>query len=508
MGRLNLSPNDIYNDRLLNNVHPEDWINPEPEPIYNLVVIGAGTAGLISAIATASLGGKVALIEKDLMGGDCLNVGCVPSKSIIKSARVAHIIKNAEKYGFENHTFSSLDFEKIMERMRKIRADISHNDSVKRYSELGVNVFLGKGHFVGDNSIEVDGKILKFKKAVIATGARAVAPNIPGLKESGYLTNENIFNLQKLPGHLLVIGGGPIGCELAQSFKRFGAKVTIVQHSRILPREDIEAASIIEDVLKNDGVEILTNSKVAEVKLLENGKKLVTVQTVDGSSSKNIEIDEILAAAGRAPNVEGLNLDMVNVDYDLREGVKVNDYLQTTNKNIYAAGDCCMKWKFTHAADAAAQIVIQNALFKGRKRLSSLVMPWCTYTDPEVAHVGMYKEEAVSQGIEVEHFKFDMNENDRAQADGETIGFVKVMVKKGTDKILGATIVAAHAGEMINEFTIAIVNNIGLGKLANVIHPYPTQSEAIKRVSGLYNKSRLTPRVAKILKWWFKFQRR
>ncbi|UOD35698.1 mercuric reductase [Deferribacteraceae bacterium V6Fe1] len=508
MGRLNLSPKDIYNEQLLNNVHPNDWLNPEPESIYNLVVIGAGTAGLISAIATASLGGKVALIEKDLMGGDCLNVGCVPSKSIIKSARVAHILKNAEKYGFENCGFSESAFEKVMERMRKIRADISHNDSVKRYSGLGVDVFLGEGRFVGKDTIEVDGKILKFKKAVIATGARAVAPDILGLKESGYLTNENIFNLEKLPEHLLVIGGGPIGCELAQSFKRLGAKVTVVEYSRILPREDAEAAKIIEDVLKNDGVEILNNSKVVEVKRLENGKKSVSVQSVDGSGIVKIEVDEILVAAGRAPNVEGLNLDVVDVEYDLREGIKVNDFLQTTNKNIYAAGDCCMKWKFTHAADAAAQIVVQNALFKGRKRLSTLIMPWCTYTDPEVAHVGMYEEDATSKGLSVEYFKFDMSENDRAQADGETVGFVKVMVKKGTDKILGATVVAAHAGEMINEFTVAMANNVGLGKLAGVIHPYPTQSEVVKRVAGLYNKSRLTPTVAKILKWWLKFQRR
>ncbi len=509
MSRLSLSPKDIYNQKLLSNVHPEDWLNPEPEPIYNLVVIGAGTAGLISAIITASLGGKVALIEKDLMGGDCLNVGCVPSKSIIKSSRIAHTLKNAWLYGFESQQVTKSAFPKVMERMRRIRANLSHNDSVKRYSQLGVDVFLGEGCFVGDNAVQVDGKVLKFKKAVLATGARAVVPDIPGLKESGYLTNETIFNLEKLPEHILVIGSGPIGCELSQALSRLGARVTMVKkYSRVLPREDIEAAELVEGVLKNDGIEMLSESKVVEVKKIKNGKKVVSVQKIKDKERINIETDEILVATGRAPNVEGLNLDVVGVEYDLRKGIKVNDFLQTTNKNIYAAGDCCLKWKFTHAAEATAQIVVQNALFKGRKRLSSLVIPWCTYTDPEVAHVGMYEEEAKSKGLAVEYFKFDLHENDRAQTESETLGFVKVMVKKGTDKILGATIVAAHAGEMINELTIAMTYNLGLRKLAKVIHPYPTQSEAIKRVASLYQKSRITPLVAKILKWWLKFQRR
>ncbi|MGA1862499.1 mercuric reductase [Deferribacter thermophilus] len=506
MSKFDIYPIDEFNRKLLNNVHPENWENPTPAKKYNLVVIGAGTAGLISSIITASLGGKVALIEKELMGGDCLNVGCVPSKAILKSAKIAHYLKNASKYGFDNKEISSNDFPKVMERVRKIRAQISKNDSVKRYTDLGVDVFLGTAKFLNENQIEVDNKVLNFKKAIIATGAKAYVPDIPGLKENGYLTNETIFNLTTLPKHLLIIGGGPIGCEMAQAFRRLGAKVTIVEYSRLLAREDIEASEIIKKVFLNEGINILEHSQVIKVSQTNNEDKIITVKR----QNETVEIvaDYILVAAGRAPNVKDLNLEAAGIEYDERFGIKVNDFLQTSNKNIYAAGDCCMKWKFTHAADAAAQIAVQNALFKGKKRLSSLIMPWCTYTDPEVAHVGMYEEEASEKGDQTTTYKFDISENDRAQTESETTGFVKVLVKKNTDKILGATIVSSHAGEMINELTFAMVNNIGLGKINNVIHPYPTQSEAIKRVAGLYNKSRLTPFVAKLIGWWLKFQRR
>ncbi|MDK2792363.1 MAG: hypothetical protein PWQ25_1226 [Deferribacteres bacterium] len=506
MSSLNLSPKDIYNEKLLSNVHPKDWVNPEPEPIYNLVVLGAGTAGLISAIITASLGGKVALVEKDLMGGDCLNVGCVPSKSLIASAKAAHMLKNAGIYGFEKTQPDRENFVNVMERLRKIRAEISKNDSVRRYRELGVDVFLGEGRFISENCLQVAGNRLLFKKAVIATGAKAFVPDIPGIKDIEFLTNENVFNLEKLPEKLAIVGGGPIGCELAQAFARLGSTVFIIQNSRLLPREDNEASEIIKNVFKREGIEIFENSKVANFSNLGGGKKGIFV--VSDSKMIELEVDEILISVGRKPNVENIGLENANVKYDIKQGILVNDYLQTTNKNIYAAGDCCMKWKFTHAADVAAQIVVQNALFKGRKKLSKVVMPWCTYADPEVAHVGMYEEEAAAKGIDVEYFKFDMSENDRAITERETEGFVKIMVKKGTDKILGATIVASHAGEMINEITFAIANGIGLSKFSQVVHPYPTRSEAIKRVAGLYNKSRLTPRVANILKWWLRLNRR
>ena len=500
-----LKPDDVHNQTLVANVHPDNWVNPDPEPVYNMVVVGAGTAGLISAIATASLGGKVALVERHLMGGDCLNVGCVPSKSLIRPARLAAEMRDAGSFGITPAGISREDFPRIMERMRRIRAEISTNDSVQRYVELGVDVFLGDGVFTSPDTLEVGGKLLRFRKAVIATGARALHPDIPGLEKAEFLTNENVFNLTTLPDHLLVIGGGPIGCEMAQAFRRLGAEVTIIQKDRFLPHEDEDASAILAEVFQKEGIRVLLHANPVCVERGESGLKKVIVE--HEGDRVTVEADEILIGAGRVPNVEGMGLEAAGVEFDERRGVAVNDRLRTTNKNIYAAGDCCMAWKFTHAADSAAQIVVQNALFKGRKKLSPLIMPWCTYTDPEIAHVGMYERDARSSGLEVEFFKFDMSENDRALADGESLGFVKIMVKKGSDKILGATIVSAHAGEMISEITTAMSAGIGLGRLGSVIHPYPTQADAIRRTAGLYNKTRLTPAVSRILKWWLKVQR-
>ena len=504
MSTLNLSPIDLYNQELINNVHPQTWKNPTPQSKYNMVVIGAGTAGLITAIATASLGGKVALIEKHLMGGDCLNVGCVPSKALISAAKVAYDIQNAESFGFENHGVSAETFPKVMERLRKVRAEISKNDSAKRYSDLGVDVFIGEGVFTGNNTIQVGNDTLNFKKAVIATGAKAGIPPIPGINTIDFLTNENIFNLTERPEHLIVIGGGPIGCELAQSFRRLGSKVSIIQDKLFLPLEDPDASKILEEVFQKEGIDVHLNAKITQVEPKSDGQKQITLE----SNGKTVVLQgtHVLVSAGRTPNVENLGLEKVGVEFDKRFGIKVSDKLQTTNKSIYAAGDCCMQWKFTHAADAAAQIVVQNALFKGNKKISDLTMPWCTYTQPEIAHVGLYERDAKEKNIEIDFFKFDLSENDRAIAEGKTNGFVKVMVKKGTDQILGATIVASNAGDMISEITTAMKAKLGLGGIAGVIHPYPTQADAIKRVAGMYNKTRLTPFVAKILKKWLNFQ--
>ncbi|MFA7369475.1 MAG: mercuric reductase, partial [Kiritimatiellales bacterium] len=464
------------------------------------------TAGLISAIATASLGGKVALIERHLMGGDCLNVGCVPSKSLIRPARLAAEMKNAAAFGLTASNVRKEDFPKVMERLRRIRAGISKNDSAARYRDLGVEVFLGEGKFTGPDTVEVDGKILRFKKAVIATGARAVHPDFQGLEKTGFRTNETIFNLTERPEHLIVLGGGPIGCELAQAFRRLGSQVTIIQRSRFLSKEDPDASVLLADVFREEGIDVRLDTNILRVEKTVTGRKRVVAESA--GQEQVFEADEILIGAGRAPNVEGLGLETAGVEYDTRHGVKVDDRLRTANKRIYAAGDCCMDWKFTHAADAAAQIVIQNALFGGKKKLSALNMPWCTYTDPEIAHVGLYGHDAKERGIETQSFKFEMAENDRALADGEARGFVKVMVKKGSGQILGATIVATHAGEMISEISVAMAAGLGLGKLGSVIHPYPTQAEAIKRVAGLYNKTRLTPLVAALLKGWLTLKRK
>ncbi len=497
-------PKDEHNSTLVRNVHPPDWKNPEPAPRYNLVVIGAGTAGLVVAAGAAGLGAKVALVERSFLGGDCLNVGCVPSKALIRSSRAYADVRDAHRFGIRVPDGAEADFPAVMERMRRLRAQISHHDSAARFRELGVDVFLGEGRFSGSDTVEVDGKTLRFKKAVIATGARAIELPIEGLAEAGYLTNETVFSLTERPRRLAVLGAGPIGCELAQAFRRLGCEVILVEMApQILIREDPDAARIVASALERDGIDIRLGTTISRVLASEDGKVL---HLKSDSKTESVTVDEILIGVGRAPNVEGLNLEAVGVDYD-KTGVMVDDTLRTTNPRIYAAGDICMNYKFTHAADAAARIVIQNTLFWGRKKLSALTVPWCTYTDPEIAHVGMYEKDAKERGIPVETFTRELEEVDRAVVEGETEGMVKVHVKKGTDKILGATVIARHAGEMISEITLAIVGDIGLGTIAGVIHPYPTQAEAIKQVADAYNRTRLTPFVKNLFTRLMAWQR-
>ncbi len=503
--RFPVEPADDANRALLHNVRPADWVNPEPAPVYNLVVLGAGTAGLVAAAGAAGLGAQVALVERHLMGGDCLNVGCVPSKALIRPARLANEMRHAERFGLTPAEAGAGDFPAVMERLRRIRAGISRHDSARRFrDELGVDVFLGEARFTGPDTVEAGGRTLRFRKALIATGARAVRPPVPGLEQTGYLTNETVFNLTRRPGRLLVIGGGPIGCELAQAFRRLGAGVTVVQRGRFLPREDPDASALLAEVFEREGIRVLQGAEAKRARAAETGKQL-TVSA--GGKDLVLEADEILVGAGRAPHVEGLNLEAVGVAFDARRGVKTDDRLRTTHPRIYAAGDVCMDWKFTHAADAAARIVIRNALFGGRERLSALNMPWCTYTDPEIARVGLHAEDARRRGIPAEAFRVDMADIDRARADGETEGFVKVFTRRGSDRILGATVVAAHAGEMIGELSVAMAAGAGLNTLARAIHPYPTQAEAVRRVADAYRRTRLTPRVAAAFRWWLKRQR-
>jgi pyruvate/2-oxoglutarate dehydrogenase complex dihydrolipoamide dehydrogenase (E3) component len=464
------------------------------------VVIGAGTAGLVSAIGAAGLGAKVALIERHLMGGDCLNVGCVPSKALIRSSRVAAQIRRSAEFGVNVSGDVTVDFAAAMQRMRRLRSEISPHDSAARFRDNGVDVFLGQGTFTGSQTIEVGGQTLNFKKAVIATGARAAAPPIPGLEDVEYLTNETLFSLTELPRRLAVIGGGPIGCEMAQAFARFGAHVTLLQSApHVLRREDADAAAIVQRALLADGVELHANCRVDAVR--DDGAGKAIAITSEGEP-RRIECDAILVSTGRKPNVEGLGLDAAGVEYDEKTGVVVDDNLRSTNRNIFAAGDICFPFKFTHTADAMARIVIQNALFKGRAKTTSLNIPWCTYTEPEIAHVGLYDHQARERGIEVDTFTQELSGVDRAILDGETDGFVKIHLRRGTDKIIGATIVAAHAGELISQITTAMTGNIGLGKIAKTIHPYPTQAEAIKRAADAYNRTRLTPLVKKLFEKW------
>jgi pyruvate/2-oxoglutarate dehydrogenase complex dihydrolipoamide dehydrogenase (E3) component len=501
-----VTPADEYNRTLVANVHPPDWRNPEPAPRYNLVVLGAGTAGLVTAAGAAGLGARVALVERHLLGGDCLNVGCVPSKCIIRSSRAAADAREVSRFGVHAGDGVAADFGTVMARMRRVRAGISRHDSARRFrDELRVDVFLGDARFAGADVVEVGGARLRFARAVIATGARAADPPIPGLAEVGFLTNETVFSLTERPDTLAVIGGGPIGCELAQAFRRLGARVILFQDTEhLLNREDPDAADVLQRAIVADGVELVLRAAIQRV--TTRGPTKVLHYTAGGSAAE-IAVDEILVGAGRAPNVEGLGLETVGIRYDRARGVVVDDFLRTTNRRVYAAGDVCMQWKFTHAADAAARIVIQNALFLGRKKLSGLTVPWCTYTDPEIAHVGLYERDAAERGIAVDTFLTRLADVDRAVTDGEEDGFVKVHVRKGRDEILGATIVARHAGEMLNELTLAIVAGVGLGTLANVIHPYPTQAEAIRKTADAYNRTRLTPRVKKLFSSWLAWRR-
>lgn len=499
-----LSPLDEHNRTLAANVHPLDWENPEPARRYNLVVLGAGTAGLVAAAGAAGLGAKVALIEKKLLGGDCLNVGCVPSKALIRSARAAADVHRAVEYGVHVPPGTTVDFPVVMERMRKLRARISRHDSAQRFRELGVDVFLGSGHFTGADSIEVNGKTLRFARAVIATGGRPAELPIPGLREAGFLNNESVFSLTCLPQRLGVIGAGPLGCELAQAFARFGSQVYLLeaQHS-ILPKVDRDAAEVVRQSLMRDGLSIHCCGKDLRVGKQSEGKRL----TLDSHGTHfELTVDEILVAGGRAPNVEGLGLEAAGVDYD-EKGVKVNDRLQTTNPHIYAAGDICSKYQFTHAADALARIVLQNALFPGRAKASNLVMPWCIYTDPEIAHVGLNEVKARERGIPVQTFVQQLEAVDRAVLDDATEGFVKVHVHAGTDRIVGATVVARHAGEMISELTLAMVGRLGMKTLARTIHPYPTQAEAIKKTADAYNRRRIKPWIKRLLDKWLTWTR-
>ena len=500
-----VEPMDQYNEALIANVHPADWVNPDPAEAYNLVVIGAGTAGLVTAAGAAGLGAKVALIERHLIGGDCLNVGCVPSKCLIRASRAVADIRRAGEFGVRVPEGVTVDFPAVMERVRKLRARISAHDSAARFRDLGVDVFLGEGRFSGPHTVEVDGRALTFKTAVIATGARAVRPKVEGLDTVDYLTNETVFNLTELPNRLIVFGAGPLGCELAQAFQRFGSQVTIIaKYDHLLTHEDPDAAPLIAHSFERDGIAVKTTAVVNKVE--HCGDDIcVHIHTNDGEET--LMVDKILIGAGRAPNVQGLNLEAVGVAYDERVGVTVNDRMQTTNHDIYAGGDICQHEKFTHTADAAARIVIQNALFPGHRNYSGLVIPWCTYTDPEIAHVGMYEHDAAALGLKVTTFVERFSEVDRAITDGAEEGLIKVHVEKGKDRILGATIVAEHAGEMINELTLAMTANVGLGKISSVIHPYPTQAEAIRRVADAYNRTRLKPIVKFLFDRYLSWQR-
>jgi len=480
-------------------VAPSAWENPEPKGRYHLVVLGGGPAGLVCAAGAAGLGARVALVERGLLGGDCLNVGCVPSKGLVRAGRAAADVRRAALFGVDAGA-AKVDFARVMGRMYEVRADLSHHDSARRFSDLGVDVFLGTGRFLGPDRIGVGDRVLEFRRAVIATGARAALPAIPGLAEAGALTNETVFDLKTLPARLAVIGAGPIGLELGQAFARLGSEVTVIEQAdRILPREEAKAAAILHRALAEDGVRVLTGAAVRSAEARGVTKVL---HVAYGGGEQAVEADAVLIGAGRKPNVEGLDLEAAAVRHAPGTGVAVDDRLRTSNARIFAAGDVCFPHKFTHAADACARIVLANALFYGRQKASPLVVPWCTYTDPEVAHVGLTEAEAAGRD-DVEVVEVETRTNDRSRLDADDTGYARVYVRRGTDRILGATLVAGHAGDMIGEVTLAMTHGLGLKKLATTIHPYPTHGEMWKKVADAYNRGRLTPTVQKWFRRWF-----
>lgn len=476
--------------------------------IYDLIVIGGGSAGLVAAGGSALLGAKVALIEKNLLGGDCLYTGCVPSKALIKSARFAHQVKEAKKYGFQElePKFLEDSFASITGRVQNVIEIIEHHDAPEVFENMGVEVVFGTPRFLNNNEIEVslknsdEKRVMKAKRFCISTGSRPFTPPIEGLHETGFITNEEVFHLKELPKKLIVLGAGAIGLELGQSFSRFGSKVTIVEMAdRILIKEDEEVSALMEKLLREEGLEIFTKTKAVKVQKNANGAKVVTVEA-DGKTFE-IEGDEILAAVGRQPNINGLELEKAGVEYE-KNRIKTNDYLQTSSKNIFAAGDVTAHFQFTHMADYEAQIVIQNAFvpFPFKKKTDFRVVPWATFTEPEVGRVGLTEKEAIEKfGKDVKVYKVNFTDNDRAQAESATEGFAKVVTNNG--KIVGATLVGEHAGELIHEFVWAMKENLKISELNKIIRVYPTLAKITQAVA---TEATLESLKSPFVQKWFK----
>ncbi len=472
-------PNDLADEETyLRRVRPLDWQNPTPRAIYDLAIIGAGPGGLAAAQSAARLGFSVVLIEQNRLGGNSLNVGSVPSKAIIRSAGVLETLRDTEAFGDQLPARAEFAFGQVMARMRRIRTRIAAYTSVHDLVALKIDLFFGSAVFASANTVLVGDGHVRFKKAIIATGAHPTKPDIPGIEETNYLTSTTIFELTELPKRLAVIGGGPLGCELAQAFCRLGSHVTIVQNdAKFLPREERDAAEILSRSMARDGVDIRLNTTVIGARLEHGGKML---ETRNNDVTGEIKADEILVSVGRTPNVSDLNLEAAGVDYDLSQGIKVDDLLRSSNPKIYAAGDVCLALKFTNAAQFSAYTAVRNALMRGKKRQSALIIPWCTYTDPGIGHIGLHVWEARQQSIPIKSYTVMMHDVDRAITDGQDTGFIKIHTAEGSDTILGATIVASRASELINEMAVIMSAGIGMKALAQMVHTYPAESAGIQ----------------------------
>ena len=475
--------------------------------IYNVVVIGGGTAGLVTAAGTAGLGGRVALVERARMGGDCLNTGCVPSKALLSAARLAEHLRRAGEWGLESQA-TRLDFSRVVSRMRERRARLAPHDSAERMEGLGVDVFSGSARFVSPREVEVDGLRLRAKNFVIATGSRPAVPSIDGLAKAHFFTNETIFDeLDQKPPRMIVLGGGPVGCELAQAFARLSVAVTLVQHGpRLLPREDADASDLVRQSLEADGVRVVTGADARLV--VQNGPVLRIWIEAEGRDREPIDCEAILVAVGRVANTDGLGLEKAGVAFT-PAGITVNARLQTSQRHIWAAGDVTGPPQFTHVADLHARTIVRNILLPWwPARLAPKALPWCTYTSPEVAHVGCNEQDAVRRGLAYDVFKQPMDRVDRAVVEREETGFAKVLTARGTEKILGATIVSEHAGDLIHEIALAMTGGLGLSAIGATVHAYPTFSEIWRQLADARQRSRLTPRASKLAAGLYRWARR
>lgn len=473
---------------------------------YNMVVIGAGSAGLVTAYISAAVKARVALIEKHKMGGDCLNTGCVPSKAIIKSAKLAYQMRNAERYGLDSIT-PKIDFKKVMCRIHEVIKKIEPHDSVERYRGLGVECFQGTAKILSPWEVEVNGKRLTTRAITIATGAGPLIPKLPGLEKITPLTSENLWQLDSLPKRLIVLGGGPIGCEMAQSFQRLGSQVTLIEmNDRVMGAEDPEVSKIIEKRFQSEGIKLLVSHRASEIKVFDDKKILVTE-----SATGNIEIDfdEILFAVGRQANINGFGVEELGIQVRENKTIEANEYLQTNYPNIYVCGDVTGPYQLTHTASHQAWFCSVNALFGKLKKfkVDYSVIPWAIYTDPEVASVGHNEQRAKKDGVAYELTTYGIDDLDRAIADSEDYGVVRVLTKPGTDQILGATIVGQHAADLLIEFISAMKHGHGLNKILGTIHIYPTMGEANKFLAGNWKKKQTSETVFKLLKKYHDWSR-
>jgi pyruvate/2-oxoglutarate dehydrogenase complex dihydrolipoamide dehydrogenase (E3) component len=491
---------------------------------FDIVAIGGGTAGLVTAAGSAGLGARTALVERDRLGGDCLWTGCVPSKALIGTARLAEAFRRADAFGLEPQQ-PIIDGSAVLESVRAVRARIQPHDDPERFRGMGVDVIEGEARFVSPHELEVDGQLVRGRKFVIATGSRAAVPPIEGLENAGYYTHETAFDRAELPESVLIVGGGPIGIEFAQAYRRLGIDVTVVELlEQILPREDPELVERLRAILEEDGVRILTGRKVVRAERVSGGSVggdgpggggagdrggadgiALTAEGADGT--ERLKAAEVLVATGRRPNVESLGLELAGVEVD-RGGVVVDDRLRTSQKHIFAAGDVTGGYLFTHVADHEARTVVRNALFPFPTRISYHAIPWCTFTEPELAHVGLTESEARERhGDSVRAFTYELSGLDRAITDRADRGAVKLVVdKKG--RIMGGHILASEAGTMISEVALAMKHGVKIGHLSSLVHPYPTMSEGVRRTADLYMRSKLTDRTRGWLNRYFQMARR